>query len=367
VANERDTFNFAVSGVTDAYGNCLINLDNFQAGINAAWNLVLNIQGNAPEVMVLENGLQIAAASAINGNVNLGPINSYGSVNLQVYVTGALPSTAIVGQASGIASNDPAVLATITGQTSLTLGTVTAYDGATLLADIGAAYPEDLTFPIPTAANPAVTWAVQNWASIEFGIQNLTTSTPNVGGIQGTFRWYQNPNGSRLLGQRSFILDENVGTAILTPPNLGPYLAMVVKRLNTNAWTWNASILASNRIVEDIYGGNFSPYLVEQYAQTQAGNNVSSYYFQTLYGGPVWIVVSGNAANPGALTVTVDNMGTDGLYHTRTVAGFSVAAGSVTAIPIVVPQASCRITVTTAAGGSSTYSVVAYSSVTGSS
>lgn len=357
-------FSLAVSGQTDADGNALLNVFGFQAGIPAAFNLSLNVQGNAPFVSVLQGGVQLAAASAVSGNVQIGAIFTDGSSPITIGISEALPNTPIQGSLTGMASDDPSDLSAITGQTSLTVGTVTAYDGTTLISDNNVTYTGDTGFPGPTVNN---VWDVRLWASVLLGIRYTGGITPPS--LLITLQWYANPDGTRLVGERSMILDTVVETVIATIPNLGPYLKMTVQRLSGGQFTWNASLLTSQRIVQDIYGGNFTPYLVEEYAQTLTANNSSIFPLQTLYGGPVLASFRNRSASPGNVTFAIDQMGTDGTYKgIGLVTNVVVAPAGDQQIIVILPPVPCQARVVSGAtAGTYTYDVVLWTTTTGSS
>lgn len=351
-------FGFAVSGQTDANGNASINVYGLEAGVPAAFNLSLDVQGNAPFVQILQGGLQLAAASAVNGNVQIGSVITDGSSALSITIVNALANTPIAGMLTGIQSSDPQDLAAITGQTSLTIGTVTAYDGQTLIGENNVVHTADSTFPLAGGV-----YDVRLWASVLLGLR-LNTGGP----LLITFRWYANPDGTRLVGQRSLILNTDVVTAVATIPNLGPYLQMVVNRITGGSYTWNASLLTSQRIVADIYGGNFTPFLVEAYSVSVAASTTVTFPFGTLYGGAIRWSVQNASSSPGNLNIQIESMGTDGAYHSRSV-DFpgGVAPGGVYQNQVIVPATPCLVSATTAAGGTSSFSVLVWASPTGGS
>lgn len=356
-------FSIAVSGQTDANGNALLNVFGFQAGIPAAFNLSLNVQGNSPFVSVLQGGIQLAAASAVNGNVQIGAIFTDGSSPITIGISEALPNTPISGWATGMQSDDPSDLSAITGQTSLTVGTVTAYDGTTLLGDNNVTYTGDTTFPGPSIHD---VWDVRLWASVLMGIRYTGGVTPPP--LLLTLQWYANPDASRLVGQRSMILDTIVETVVATIPNLGPYMQLQVERLSGGQFTWNASIVSSQRIVTDIFGGNFTPYLVEQYNQNLPPNNVTTYPVQTLYGGPVYASFRNNSGSPGNVEFLIDQMDSTGVYRTAgLIEDVTIAPGNSQQLKVVLPPVPCRVRVSSGtSAGTYSYDAVLWTTTTGS-
>lgn len=336
----------------------------------SAWNLSLNIQGNAPEVTIFDGGFQIAAANAISGNAQVGVIYTYGNTSVTVNITGALPNTPFLGMISGLASHDPTDLSALTGQSSLTQGVITAYDGPTLISETGLTHSSGQGFypgivvggvPIP-ASSPQGTFNVLNWASVLLGIRQTGGSPALI-----TLRWFADPSGVRLVGQRSMILSVDVVTAVATIPNLGPYLQVVVNGIG-GGYTWNASLVASNRLVNDIFGGNFNPYLVEVYGMTQPANTAITQAFGTLYGGPIRVSIQNAASSPGNLNAQVQSMGTDGAFHAKQLQFFSggVAPGGYAVEQLIIPPVPCLFSATTAAAvGTYTFSFIVFSSATG--
>lgn len=354
--------NLPVSGVTDALGNASANLYGFTPRLFAAWNLQLSVPGNAPSVTVMQAGQLVGSAQVIAGVANVGPIATAPGVPVGVNITGALPSSPFSGVATGIEAQTPADpdLAAMTGMTSGNVGTIAPFDGPTLLAEAGVSHGGD--GPLTAVL------AVQNWASVLLGVR-MNQLTGSCTGALVTFRWYAEPTGSRLVGQRAMMIDLTVPTLVATIPNLGPYLQVVANRLGPGGGTynWNASLLASNRLVPDVFGGNFNPYLVEQYNQTMGASSSTDYPFGTVYGGPIHMAFSNSGGSPGQITVRLLTLGSDGTYHAGLAFSDTVPA-SVTGqdSEIIVPPVPCGIRVVSApAAGTYTYSVLVYSSATG--
>jgi hypothetical protein len=184
--------------------------------------------------------------------------------------------------------------------------------------------------------------------------------------VQLTFRWFANANGSRLIGQESLIIDDIVATVVATLPNLGPFLQVVVNRLPATAtWDWNCSLLTSQRIVSAVYGGNFTPYLMELINQNIAGGANFQNPFGTVYAGPCWFSYRATGGQPG--TFRIDGLSTDGTYHTGNIYQDSLAAGQVQAKAILLPSSPCRINISNTGAGAGNFTAVVFSSPTGSS
>lgn len=348
-------FGFALSGRTDANGNASLPIVGPQAGVPAAFNLSLNVQGNAPTITILQGGFQLSSGAAINGDAQLGPILWDGSSQLQITVTNALPNTPITGFVSGVSSFDPQDLAAITGTTTQTVGTVTAYDGSTLIGENTQIHTTDVTYGL---------FDVRLWASVELGLR-LSIGGP----LLITMRWYANPDGTRLVGQRSMILSTDVATCVATVPNLGPYLQIIVNRILGSAFTWNASLLTSQRLVNDIFGGNFTPFLLEVYGTSIAQSTTVTLPLGTLYGGPIRWTFQNGSASPGNLTAQIQSMGTDGVFHGRSV-DFqgAIAPNTFTDFQDILPPVPCQLVVTSAAAvGTYNFGSLIYSSATGGS
>jgi hypothetical protein len=352
-----------VSGQTDANGNAQVQVQGLEPGVPAAINLLLNVSGNAPIVAVTQGGIQVGTAGAISGQVSLGPIYPVGVEPLVLAITFADPNTAFQGYFAGIQSPNPADLNAVTGQTSLTVGTITSYDGQTLIAESTALgnsqHNADTTYP-----SGGGVFDVRNWASILMGFRMNTNALGNS--LEITYRWFANPDGSRLVGQQSLLLDDIVGTAVATIANLGPYLEVVVNRLSgTTGWNWNASLLTSQRQPPNVYGGNFTPYLVEQNAVSVSGGATLDIPFGTVYAGPVWVAQRASGAQNGTFRIT--SLSTDGTYHAGNVFNNAVPNGTNEYQAVTVPAAPCRGEITNTGASPSAYSLVIYLSPTGSS
>lgn len=349
---------FPVSGVTDSEGNAQITVPGFIPALAAAWNLYMNLPGNAPQVQLFQGagigGIPIGSAGAVNGQLQVGPVYSYGSAQITIHITGADPNLPIQGMISGLQSSDPGDLSSISGQSSQTVGNVTAYDGQTILNELGVTHTADVTYPTDGGV-----FDVRLWASILVGLR-MTTSGTGASFLM-TFRWFANEDGSRLVGQRALILDDNVGTAVATMLNLGPYLQVVVNKFVN--WTWNASILTSNRQTSDVFGGNFNPYLTDDTSVTVGAGNTVIRYFETLYGGPVWL----SQRTPGGAngTFRVSAMDSTGVYRAGNVWNNAVPGGTNDYARIVCPASPCRVEIVNTSAGSSTYSAYTYASETG--
>lgn len=327
----------------------------------------MNLPGNAPTVTLFDgpdaSGSPIGNASAVNGQVQAGPVYTFGSEACTISVTGADPMLPFSGQISGMQSDDPNDLSAVSGPNSFTIGVVQSYDGQTLIAEDSAlgnsAHAADITYP-----STSTTFDVHNWASVLLGLRMNTAAAGKS--VLITFRWFANANGSRLIGQESMMLDDFVVTAVATLPNLGPFLQVVVNRLpGTGTWDWNASLLTSQRIVPNIYGGNFTPFLMELINQSIAGGANFTNPLGTLYAGPVWLAYRATGGQPG--TFRIDSLSTDGTYHTGNVFQDSLATGNVNYKAAMLPSAPCRINISNTGAGVGTFTFNVFSSVTGSS
>lgn len=349
-----------LSGQTDVNGDAEIDALGFIASQYAGWNLFLSLPGNAPQVTVLQNGIPIAAASAMNGQINLGPIYSGGSAGATIEITGADPSEPIQGYISGQQSTDPNALG-LSGPTSLTVGTVTSYDGQSLIQESAALgnniHTTDTFYPSTTGV-----FDVHNWASMELGI-NMNTNVGNA--VVVNMRWFSESTGQRLVGQQSFLIDDLVGTATCTIPHLGPFLRIGVTRLfGTSSWNWNFSVLTSQRIVGNPYGGNFNPYLLEN-EQVNFAVGTTLLPFGTLYGGACWLALRAVGGQPG--TFRVSSLGFDGAYHSGNVYQIALTAGGTQYQSIILPPAPCRGEMVNTGAGSAAFTFNVFPSATGSS
>lgn len=368
VAADSQSFpiSFPVSGVTDAEGNATITVPGFVPGLAAAWNIYMNLPGNAPQVQIFQGsgigGIPIGSGGAVNGQCQVGPVYSYGSAAVTIRVTGAEPSLPIEGVISGLQSSDPADLSAISGQSSQTVGTTTAYDGQTLIAESAAlgnnVHNADVTYPTDGGV-----FDVRLWASVLLGIRMNTAATGKA--VLITFRWFANEDGSRLIGQESCMVDDFVTTVVATLPNLGPFLQVVVNRLPlTASFDWNASLLTSQRIVSAVYGGNFTPYLAEIINQNIAAGNTFTNPLGTVYAGPCWVSLRATGGQPG--TFRINGLSTDGTYHTGNVFQDSEAAGNVFSKIVILPATACQVSITNTGAGAGNFTMVVYSSPTGS-
>jgi hypothetical protein len=349
------------SGKVDATGNVSIPLQGFQAGTWASWSI--NLSGTIGLASLAVGGQANAGPIPIhNGGATIGPVLTYGSAGCVLSVTNGNPGDIISGVLSGVSSDNLNDLSAIPGQTYSSVGTATSYDGQNLITDNSVQYTNDVTFP--TAAQGGGTYDVRNFASVLLGLRL------NVGGpLLITFRWYQNPDGSRLVGQRAMILNTDITTVVATIPNLGPFLQVVVNRITGGNFQWNASLVTSQRLVNDIFGGNFNPYLLEAYSQVIGPSTTSNYFLGTIYGGPVWTSVRNEGTSPSTINVTVDTFGSDGAYHLRLGNAILAVAAAATVNEItVLPPVPVRVQVVSAAiAGSYTYDLQVYSSATGGS
>lgn len=355
--------NLPLSGVCDASGNGQVPVSGFTPHLFAAWNLQLAVPGNAPQVSVFQAGSLVGSAPAISGVANIGPLATMPGAPITITITGAAPGAQVAGQVQGAESDDPndPDLAAVAGATSTSVGTTSAWDGPTLVNETGNAgqHSQDLTYPLAGG-----TFAVQNWASVLVGLR-LSSGGP----LLLTFRWYADASGARLVGQRSMMLNTDVATLVATVPNLGPYLQLVVNRVGGGTFQWNASLVASNRLVVDIFGGNFTPYLLEAYGQQQVANQTANYFLGTVYGGPVWTSIRNEGGSPGTLSLTVDPLGTDGAYHLRLGnAILNVGAGNTVNEITVLPPVPCRVQLQTGGtAGTYTWDIQVFTTTTGGS
>jgi hypothetical protein len=349
------------SGKVDATGNVSIPLVGFQAGTWASWSI--NLSGTIGLASLAVGGQVNAGPIPIhNGGATLGPVLTYGSASCVLSVTNGNPGDIIAGYLSGVSSDDLNDLSAIPGQTYSSVGTATSYDGQNLISDNSVQYTSDTTFPLPSQGGG--TFDVRNFASVLLGLR-----LGNGGPLLITFRWYQNPDGSRLVGQRAMILNSDVPTVVATIPSLGPFLQVVVNRITGGNFTWNASLVTSQRLVNDIFGGNFNPYLLEAYAQQIMASTTSNTFLGTIYGGPVWVSARNEGTSPSTINVTLDTFGSDGAYHVRLgVAILAIAAAATVNQIVVLPPVPVRVQVVSAAiAGTYTFDVAVYSSATGGS
>lgn len=355
---------FPFSGVIDKNGNLSVSLTGFQAGVWASWTV--NLQATTGLATVLAGNDAIVGPIPIhNQGATLGPVLTYGSQGASVTITNGNPGENVVGIAYGMSSADPQDLAGNTSQAYSSVGQSTSYDGQDLINQQNVTLTSDTTFPqvaVP-GVDPA-TYDVRNFASVLLGLR-LSSGGP----LLITFRWYQNADGTRLVGQRSMVLDSVVATAVATIPNLGPFLNIVVNRLAGGQFTWNASLVTSQRIVTDIFGGNFTPYLVEAYAQLATQNSTLTLPFGTLYAGPVYYSFRNRSQSVGIVTFTINQMGSDGVYRSvGLVQNINLNSGGDLQGIAVLPAAPCQVAAATGTTvGSYTFDMLIYTTTTGSS
>lgn len=361
--SDPQPYNFPFSGVVGADGNLSIPLTGFQAGIWVSWTV--NLVATIGLFSVNAGGSPIAGPIPIhNGGATLGPMLTYGSQGASVEISAGNPGDQITGIAYGISSLDPNDLTANAGQSYSAVGQSTSYDGQNLITvDGNTTFGGDPTFPLNPAVGDPVTFDVRNYASVLLGLR-LNSGGP----LLITFRWFQNPDASRLVGQRAMILDQIVATAIATIPNLGPYLQVVVNRITGGNFSWNASLVTSQRIVTDVFGGNFTPYLIEQYSVALGQNAGQNFPVGTLYAGPVFLSYFNHAGSPGNVTFNVDQMGSDGVYHALGLLNSqTLGAGGDSQNEIVLPAAPVRIRAATGVTvGTYTFDVLMFTTTTGS-
>ena len=364
-------FSFGFSGVIDKNGNLTdgngnpIMLNGFQAGIWSSWTV--NLQATVGLASVTDGGSPTAGPIPIhNGGATIGPMLSYGGQGSSVQIVNGNPGEQVSGVVYGISSNDIQDLAGNASQSYSGVGQSTSYDGQNLLSILASqtTFGGDPTFPLVVLPTDPVTFDVRNFASVLLGARLVSGGPLNI-----TFRWYQNADASRLVGQRAMILDTVVSTAIATIPNLGPFLQVAVNRPTGGNFTWNLSLVTSQRIVTDIFGGNFTPYLIEQYSFTDTQNHGTSFPIGTLYGGPVQVCYFNHTGSVGNMTFNIDQMGTDGAYHSIGLLGINtLAAGGDLQFTVVLPPVPCRVrAVTGVTVGSYIYDILVFSTTTGSS
>lgn len=338
-----------------------MTLTGFQAGVWASWTL--NLSATTGFATVLMGGATVAGPMPIhNGGATLGPIVGAGSQGTQVTITNGNPGEIVSGTAFGVSSDDIQDLSANATQSYSSVGQSTSYDGQNLISDSTVQYTGDVVFP--TAVQGGGTFDVRNFASVLWGVRYGSGPALLI-----TFRWFQNPDGSRLVGQRSMIINGDVFQVVATIPNLGPFLQVVVNRLSGGSFVWNASLVTSQRLVNDIYGGNFNPYLLEIYGATIGPSTTSNAFLTTLYGGPVWVSVRNEGTSPSTINATLDTFGTDNTYHLRLGdAILGIAAAATVNEIAVIPAVPVRVQVVSAAtAGNYTFDIQVYSSATGGS
>lgn len=359
---------FAFSGVIDGNGNLNgaagVPLTGFQAG---TWSsFTVNLGATTGLASVSAGGSPVAGPIPIhNQGATIGPILIYGNQGASVQIMNGNPGEQVSGTVYGIASDDPNDLAANPSQSYSAVGQSTSYDGQNLInvTAAGTTFGGDPTFPLVNLPTDPVTFDVRNFASVLLGARLVSGGPLNI-----TFRWYQNADGSRLVGQRAMMLDTVVSTAIATIPNLGPFLQVAVNRPTGGNFTWNLSLVTSQRIVTDIFGGNFTPFLVEQYSFTDTQNHGTSFPIGTLYGGPVQVCYFNHSGSVGNVTFNIDQMGTDGTYHSLGLLGVNtLGSGGDLQFSVVLPPVPCRVrAVTGVTVGTYIYDVLVFSTTTGS-
>lgn len=368
--SDAQPFSFGFSGVIDRNGNLTdgngnpIILSGFQAGVWSSWTV--NLQATVGLASVTAGGSPTAGPIPIhNQGATIGPMLTYGGQGAAVQIQNGNPGEQVSGQVYGVSSSDIQDLAGNASQSYSGVGQSTSYDGQNLLSILASqtTFGGDPTFPLVTLPTDPVTYDVRNFASILLGARLISGGPLNI-----TFRWYQNADATRLVGQRAMMLDTVVSTAIATIPNLGPFLQVVVNRTAGGNFTWNLSLVTSQRIVTDIFGGNFTPYLVEQYAQSDTNNATHIYPMGTLYGGPVVASFRNRSGSPGAITFAVDQMGTDGLYKgIGLVYNVNLGSGAEQQPTVVLPPVPCQARIVTGTtAGTYTWDVVLWTTTTGS-
>lgn len=368
--SDAQPFSFGFSGVIDRNGNLTdgngnpIILSGFQAGVWSSWTV--NLQATVGLASVTAGGSPTAGPIPIhNQGATIGPMLTYGGQGAAVQIQNGNPGEQVSGQVYGVSSSDIQDLAGNASQSYSGVGQSTSYDGQNLLSILASqtTFGGDPTFPLTTLPTDPVTYDVRNFASVLLGARLVSGGPLNI-----TFRWYQNADASRLVGQRAMTLDTVVSTVIATIPNLGPFLQVAVNRPTGGNFTWNLSLVTSQRIVTDIFGGNFTPFLVEQYSATSPPSTGQSFPIGTLYGGPVQVCYFNHAGSPGNVTFNIDNMGTDGVYHSLGLLGVNVVgAGGDQQFSVVLPPVPCRVrAVSGVTAGTYTYDILVFSTTTGS-